>query len=77
MRERDIQFTIAVTFKCIKDMLFTITVTIPRTGSLAMPEARSASWRVRNFESMWTRKYGFMSCITVTFAVIKELFSLL
>ena len=31
----------------------------PWTESLVMPEAMPASGRVRNFESMWTRKYDF------------------
>ena len=30
-----------------------------RGQSLAMPEAVPANGRVRSFESMWTRKYGF------------------
>ena len=32
---------------------------LPRTESPAMPEDVPASRRVQNFESMWTRKYGF------------------
>ena len=32
---------------------------LPLRESLAIPEAVPASGRVRSFESMWTRKYGF------------------
>ena len=32
-----------------------------------MPEAVPASGRVRNFESMWTRKYGFPRPLVASF----------